>query len=231
MAAPAGLRHQLPSQTGGLYVLLYHGVRTDQMGGLRHHLEALLDRGAFLGWEQSLAALTGADPLAGPCFCLTFDDGHKEWRERVLPLLQEHNLSATFFISTDKVVDGESREHLTWQDCRVLVDAGMSIGSHSVSHRRLFDLPAWQAEREVVDSRDILEQRLGIPIRDFALPYGLPDLDYSARDLQLLRDVGYRSIASALPGRMDVGHPLTELLRCGLSPAWPLMAVRTRVHE
>lgn len=231
VVAPSGLRLELPHTTGGVYVLLYHGVTPDQERGLRHHLATLLDRGRFVSWDAGLAALAVGSPLTGPHFCLTFDDGHKEWVDRVLPLLAEQNLNATFFITTDNVAAGGSRSQLTWQDCKQLVDAGMRIGSHTVTHRRLSQLDYATARREIADSKDKLEQRLGIPVHDFSAPYGLPQLDFTDRDVNLARESGYRTFASALPGRMEPGHPLFDLRRCGLSPSWPIMAVRKRVHE
>lgn len=223
--------HRLPHAAAGTYFLLYHGVATDEVDGLRMQLQALLDRGPFLSWDEGLAALT-QPPAAGPSFCLSFDDGHKEWLDRVLPLLHELNLTATFFITTDKVVEGTSGAQLTWDDCRELATAeGMTIGSHSVTHSRLRLLDEASARREVTLSKDQLEQHLGIPVLDFSAPYGLPDVDYTDRDLDLVAEAGYRSCASALPGRMSAGDSPFAVRRCGLSPAWPLMAVRRRVHE
>jgi peptidoglycan/xylan/chitin deacetylase (PgdA/CDA1 family) len=229
--SPFGLRYRLPHTAGGIYVLLYHGVGAGETAGLRHHLQALLDRGRFLSWDESLAALSAPAPLPGPQFCLTFDDGHKEWVERVLPLLTELNVPASFFVTTNKVSAGRSSDQLTWNDCTRLLEAGMHIGSHSTTHARLaaLDLPA--ARREVQDSKAELEDRLGVEVPDFSVPFGLPDIDYTGRDVELVIEAGYRSCASSLPGRMTAGDSPYDLRRCGLSPAWALPAVAMRVHE
>jgi hypothetical protein len=229
--APSGLGKRLPHHADGTYVLLYHEVGPHQEGGLRHHLNAFRRQGRFVTWEDSLRLLTQPEPPRGPRFCVTFDDGHKEWAGPLLEVLHDLDLKATFFITTNKVTSGTSATRLTWSDCSRLVEAGHHIGSHSVTHARLALLDDQAARREVLDSKSELEQRLGLAVDDFSLPYGLPDVDYTERDLELVRAAGYRSSATALPGRLMTGGSAFAVPRCGLSPSWPLLAVRKRVHE
>jgi peptidoglycan/xylan/chitin deacetylase (PgdA/CDA1 family) len=228
--APFGCTHRLPHTAGGVYFLLYHGVAEGYADGLRGQLEAFLNQGPFVSWEQGLSDLA-ADDLPGPRFCLSFDDAHKEWAGVVLPLLAELNVPASFFITTERVAAGQSPARLTWDDCAHLVVAGMNIGSHSVTHSRLALLEPDEARREIFDSKQELEARLGVCVQDFSVPFGLPGVDYAERDVDLMREAGYRSCASALPGRMTPGDSPLAVRRCGLSPAWPMLAVRTRVHE
>ncbi|MDX6267134.1 MAG: hypothetical protein QOD70_1874 [Frankiales bacterium] len=231
LVAVNGARHQLPHRRGGLHVLLYHDVAPEFEPNLAAHLDALQDRGRFMQWPEGLAAITGAAPLEVPTFSLTFDDGHKEWVGGVLTLLQERNITATFFVTTNKVVGGRSRTSLTWADCAELLAAGMLIGSHSVTHRRLTLLADAEAREEIFLSKQELEQRLGIDVQDFSIPYGLPGHDFGERELALIAEAGYRSSVTALPGRNGAGQSPYEVRRCGLHPAWPLSAVGQRVHE
>lgn len=229
--APFGVPHRLPDTVTAIYPLLYHGVAAGQLPGIRHQLLRLKAQGAFVSLDACLTSLSTPDPQAGPRFCLTFDDGHKEWLHHVLPLLHELRIPATFFITTNRVVTGASETRLTWADCRALRDAGMHLGSHSTSHRRLSLLDPLSARREIRDSRDEIEHRLGIPILDFAAPFGLPGVDYGAREIDLLVSAGYRSCVSAAPGRVVPGDSPFHVARCGLNPSWPMLAVRKRVHE
>lgn len=232
VVAPAGLVHRLPHGVSGIWVALYHGVRASDLAGLERHLGVLVDRGRFVSWGDVLTEVSApSGPSSGPLFCLSFDDGHKEWVSRVLPLLEELNLPATFFLATDQVLSGRSRESLTWQDCARLVGAGMHVGSHSISHRRLTSLSDDEAVHELAGSKDRIEQRLGLSVQDFSYPYGLPGLDYAERHRRMAVEAGYRSAASALPGKVRRGDGLLDLHRCGLSPAWPVLAIRKRLHE
>jgi peptidoglycan/xylan/chitin deacetylase (PgdA/CDA1 family) len=207
-------------------------------GRLRQHLLTFSRLGQFSSWDDALAILDGDRELAAPHFCLSFDDGHRTWVDVVLPILDSLGIPATFFISTDQVSGGQvsgdhvsGGENLTWRDCRSLIAGGMSVGSHTRSHRRLLDLDDEAASHEIRDSKAEIEDRLGVPVQDFAAPYGWPGRDFEARHVDLAREAGYRSFATTLRTAMRTGDSPLFIHRQGLHPAWPLRAVMTRVHE
>jgi peptidoglycan/xylan/chitin deacetylase (PgdA/CDA1 family) len=53
-----------------------------------------------------------------------------------------------------------------------LAAAGFEIGSHGTEHAPLRRAPERTLRRELVDSRAMLEQAVGAPVRSFAFPYG-----------------------------------------------------------
>lgn len=56
---------------------------------------------------------------------------------------------------------------------RAFVDAGMLLGSHSVSHSVLANLSPEEQAREIEESFAFLEERVGtLPVRTFCYPYG-----------------------------------------------------------
>src|SRR5262249_55942278 len=75
-------------------------------------------------------------------------------------------------------------------EIRQLLDAGMSVGSHTVSHPKLSKMPADDAWIEISRSRDDLESRLGAPIWSIAYPFGGTD-SVSLRELQMAEQAGY----------------------------------------
>jgi len=87
------------------------------------------------------------------------------------------------------------------------------------------------AAQEIRGSKAEIEDQLGVEIRDFAAPYGWPGRDFSARDVELADEAGYRSFASTFRAPMRAGSSPLCMSRQGLHPAWPLRAVMTRVHE
>ena len=225
--APAGLRRRLPSAPG-LYCPFYHDVPAEFAGDLRRHLRALQRIGPMVSWDTALRILAGREPLTGPVFALSFDDAHPTWRDVAAPLLLEMRVPAMFFLTSGLV--GQPG-NLTWQDCRDLVAAGFDFGSHTVTHHRLADQDDDAAAREITGSKHEIEDELGVPIVDFAAPYGHPAVDFRDRDVRVARDAGYRSFATTLRPAMRAGHSPMFIHRQGLHPAWPIMAVRTRVHD
>jgi peptidoglycan/xylan/chitin deacetylase (PgdA/CDA1 family) len=225
--APAGLFRRPPA-TARLYFPFYHDVLPEYAAGLRHHLRTFGRLGTLVRWDDALAILAGRQPMTGPVFCLSFDDGHPSWTQVVVPILRELGVPATFFVTTGLV--GRPGQ-MTWDDCRALHAAGYPVGSHTVTHTRLADCSTDDARHEIAASKRELEDQLGAEVRDFAAPYGHPAVDFGERDVRLAREAGYRSFASTLRTPMRPGDPPLHINRQGLHPAWPLGAVRTRIHD
>ena len=224
--APAGMFRRLPT-TAGLYFPFYHDVLPAYAKDLRRHLTTFRRIGPMVSWDEALAVLDGRRELTGPMFCLSFDDGHLSWRDVVVPILQDLDVPATFFLTTSLI--GQAG-NLSWQDCREMAAAGYHFGSHTVSHSRLSDQDDESAIREVRDSKKEIEHELGVEVRDFAAPYG-HTVDFLDRDIRNVREAGYRSFATTLRAAMHPGDTPMWIRRQGLHPAWPIWAVRTRVHD
>ena len=102
----------------------------------------------------------------------------------------------------------EERRFMSWDDCRLLVQSGHTIGVHSLSHRRLTSLDEADRFREIVTPGEILESRLGVPIKWFAYPFG--DIDsIDAPSLQLIGS-RYSFCCSGLRG---INLPKTRSLK------------------
>jgi hypothetical protein len=221
-----GIGRRLP-RTTGLWFPFYHEVPREYGRGLRRHLLAFRRCGPLISWDEALGVLEGRRPEQGPAFCLSFDDGHASWRDVVVPLLLELEIPAMFFVTSGLI--GQPG-NLSWKDCRDIAAAGFRIGSHTITHRRLADLDERQARREIIGSKEEIEDGIGHLIEDFAAPYGNPLVDQTERDVALAREGGYRSFATTRRPPMRAGGDPWSINRQGLHPAWPLAAVRTRVH-
>ena len=149
------------------------------------------------------------------------------WRDVVVPILRELDVPAMFFVTTSLV--GRAG-NLSWDDCRAIAAAGFDFGSHTVTHQRLTDQSDADCRREFADSKRELERELEREILDFAAPYGSA-VDFGEREVAYARETGYRSFASTLRPAMHPGDSPLAINRQGLHPAWPLWAVRTRVHD
>src|SRR4051812_46187823 len=151
-------------------------------------MKALKDRGIsvipmqdFLAWKRSEKSIPPRSAV------ITFDDGWKSQYEVAWPILKKYNYPVTLFIYTEGVRGGHfgGGEALTWEQLGEMRDAGADIQAHSATHqdlRKPFDKVAkkhlnpaeydqW-LNAEVEGSKNMLEQKLGIRVNCFAVPYG-----------------------------------------------------------
>jgi len=188
-------------------VLVYHNVAPHRMGETRTQTEAdvrpetfeaemayLRDHGiAVVPLQRLVEALEGRAAMQEPAVVLAFDDGWESQYRHALPILRRFGYTATFFIITDVV--GKD-DYMTWGQLRELRNAGMTIGSHSRTHRVLTDIPDRRLlDDEVAGSRRVLESELQAPVAFFAYPFGAQ----TPRVVAAVRDAGYRA-ARGFPG-------------------------------
>jgi len=146
-------------------------------------------RGVSMGELVDAMRADGARGLVG----LTFDDGYVNVLHNVLPVLTRHGFTATTFIvaglmgKTNEWDAGTDWPLMTTEQVLQVKSAGMEIGSHTMTHIRLRDVPADQLAVEVRGSRSDLTDLLGHPVRGFAYPWG--SMDAPAR--QAVVDAGY----------------------------------------
>ena len=76
-------------------------------------------------------------------------------------------------------------------ELRHLIDAGHTIGAHSMSHPLLSRASDNDARFEIVNSREELERAAGQPIWAFAYPFGNPG-SATERDFQLAERAGFQ---------------------------------------
>lgn len=88
----------------------------------------------------------------------------------------------------------------------------VEIGSHTVTHRVLAEMPADLQRSELIQSKDQLEDILGRPVTNFAYPYGRRS-DYTEQTIRLTQESGYMSACSAFPGVVGKSTNLHELPR------------------
>jgi len=158
-----------------------------------------------------LESTQGQDNSSTRYVVLTFDDGYHDFLKHAWPVLAGHGFTATMFVSTDFIGDSRmrfnGRESLTWSEVRELRGQGVSFGSHTMSHPKLYGLPWNEVRRELLDSRLRLEDELQTTAPCFAYPYAFPQEDRSfvARFRQELIDQGYRTAVTTTIGLAQRG--------------------------
>lgn len=81
---------------------------------------------------------------------------------------------------------------LSWEQVRTMDRAGISFGSHTMSHPVLSRQTPREMETELLESKRILEQRLGHPVESFAFPFGKRE-ECGGTAREILERGGYRS--------------------------------------
>ena len=123
---------------------------------------------------------------------ITFDDGDITNYTQVLPVLKEMGLKAHFFILVGKI--GQNG-YMNWQQIKELRSAGMTIGSHGMSHRILTVLKEKELNYELGESKTILEKELGSEIKELSIPRGFCNKNVIAK----AKKVGYQKIYTSNP--------------------------------
>jgi len=178
-----------------LNILVLHRIVQDQVGEWADVTLSMFDEllSTAQNNHQSITRIDHWHQMGQEQIALSFDDGHVSDYELVLPRLQAHHATATFFITPNFI--GQAG-YLSWYQVKQLHEAGMEIGSHSLSHPYSTTLSADQLLTEMQHSKDQIEQHIGTDVKSFAYPYG----DYSRQTHQVARSAGYRYICTSKPG-------------------------------
>jgi len=211
---------------GRWLVLCYHGVCDEHAGRFREqmrHLSCSASRDAG-----------GNGPCANrrrlPDVRVTFDDAFENLMRNALPVLHEFGIPAVVFavsgnlgktpqwrISPDHPEYGERL--MTAEQLRQIANGRVVIGSHTQTHPSLTELSSEQVRTELAESRKSLEEAVGRPVVDLALPHGA----CNACVLDTAREVGYQRVYTLEP-RMDEARSGGDVIgRFSMSPdVWPI---------
>lgn len=121
------------------------------------------------------AEVKRADAAVSRKIALTFDDGpHPRYTDRILEILDEYGVTATFFII------GVNAENYP-SSLKKIVKSGCEIANHSYSHIDMDKLSATEAENEIKRCEDAIVSLVGVKPTLFRPPRGkvsksLPDV-------------------------------------------------------
>lgn len=163
-------------------ILLYHHV-SDDHGMNRYFVTPENFRGqmrALKRWGYTsitpstlVQVLTQGGDLPARPVIITFDDGNLDVYSNAFPIMKKLGFVGTFYIVAEKLAEYNL---VNAEQLSEMIAAGWEIGSHSLSHNDLTYNHA-SLNQEILQSRLLLEDILGVPVRSLAYPFGLAD-DY-----------------------------------------------------
>ena len=190
-------------------VLMYHGVIADnsqipperepgaelydvELADFKEQMQFIKDHDYTVSHFDVSASAEGK-------VVLTFDDGEFNNFQNAYSILRPLNFSAYFFITVQRV---GKNGYMGWEELKELRDTGMIIGSHGLTHALLTSLKEKQIEKELLESKALLERQLKINIEDFSVPRGFSNDDV----IRLAKAAGYK--------RMFVSSRITKNSFC-----------------
>ncbi|WP_296770929.1 polysaccharide deacetylase family protein [Selenomonas sp.] len=166
-------------------VLMYHDVKAVPLNYFDVSVE---DFCAQLDWlkkagyqtlsmEEFTAIVQKGQPFPKKSVVITFDDGYKGIYDYAAPELKKRGMKATFFIIPDLVgVPDDTYPYITKEELKELSSSNLfSIGSHTMSHPHLDQLEAEEKQKEICQSKKVLEEWTGRPVTSLAFPFGAYD--------------------------------------------------------
>jgi peptidoglycan/xylan/chitin deacetylase (PgdA/CDA1 family) len=198
-------------------VLTYHAVQEGDgplfvdPATFADHLDVIVDSGVDVVTVSELATRLKAGALPRPAVALTFDDGIASVARTAAPLLAERELAATVFCVAghlggendwDTALPGGPRFALaTTEELSGLVEQGLEIGCHGMTHAPLVTDSAAFLGRELVEAKKMLELAAGAPVAAFAYPYGATPTSAARRQVDRSFDSAWTTVAGyAVPG-------------------------------
>ncbi|MGW4462986.1 bifunctional polysaccharide deacetylase/glycosyltransferase family 2 protein [Micromonospora sp. NPDC004704] len=122
--------------------------------------------------------------LPAKTIALTFDDGPDPvWTPKILELLHEHEVPATFFVVGSQV--GRYPE-LTAR----IADGGHDLGVHTFTHPNLAGLPSWRRRMEYNQTQLAIAKATGVKTSLIRFPYSSRADAIDDRNWPLVREAG-----------------------------------------
>ncbi|MBP7216043.1 MAG: polysaccharide deacetylase family protein [Candidatus Omnitrophica bacterium] len=202
--APIAMYHSInPVQNPHIKGLIVHPRSFErQMKFLKQH------KYNVIALEELVRLIKEKRSIPARTLVLTFDDGYKDNYTYAFPILKKYGLPATIFVIINEI--GRA-DRLSWEEIKQMQASGLiTIGSHSLGPDPLIKVtPFEKLKSEIVDSKKILEERLGKSVTLFSYPEGM----FTPEIRQIVQDAGYFAAVATSPGRKFPNDDIFALKR------------------
>lgn len=209
----------------GAIALMYHSVVPGagtpdwryavSMQRFRAQLDLLQNE----GWHAHRLDELGDKPLPPRSVVITFDDGYQDNFAAFEELARRGMTASWFMVSRDigrnagwHDSDSPQLPLLDAGQLREMHAAGMEIGAHSHTHRRLTECDDATLSAELTQSKASLEALLAAPVTSLAYPYGAHD----DRVVEATRAAGYHAACTTRTGWAMRGNDPLQIRRVSI---------------
>ena len=129
--------------------------------------------------ELLIKAITEGADLPPRPIIITFDDGHLNNYTTAFPIMKKYGFTGVVYIVGNYL---GADQYMNIDQIKEMAAAGWEVGSHSISHQDLTTLDPERQRYEIVESRTMLQNELGVPVLTIAYPFGISNsgvVDYA----------------------------------------------------
>jgi len=197
-------------------ILMYHQIdvpapRGTQFRGLTVHPKSFARQMRWmhrLGYRGlSMRDLTPylKGERTGKVFGVTFDDGFRNVYLNALPVLTELGFTSTNYLVANQFDGGNVWDTnnnvpfsplMTIAEAKAWSKAGQEVGSHTLDHVHLPQLPLEHARQQITLSRRILSETVEQDVTAFCYPYG----HFTADHAEMVAQAGYENATTTRRG-------------------------------
>lgn len=248
------LRKIRPAKTLSIPILMYHSISNREERDVHPYFRTCTSPRRFMqqiSWLHEHGYMTihlteAANLLSGKVVAsseardkkyvvITFDDGFMDFYTDAFPILSRYGFTASIFLPTSFIKDVHTnimdQTFLSWPQVRELIKAGITFGSHTVSHKYLDRLSRHEGEQELQQSKETIEDRTGSAVYAFSFPYAFPenDRDFVSFMRSTLQACGYSCAVTTRIGTAARSDDLFSLKRIPVNGEDDLLLLQAKM--
>lgn len=183
-------------------ILMYHSIDYNKASftvkpeNFRKQMDYLYKKDYNIISINQLLEYFRAENIPAKSVVLTFDDGYQDNFFNVFPILKKYNFPATIFLTTDFIGKeylnsaGISLKILNWDQIKEMYNSGLiDFEPHSLTHLKLTKISLNAAEREILQSKRVIEENLRKKCDFFSYPYGV----YNPKIVEILKKHNFKA--------------------------------------
>ncbi|MFC1757087.1 polysaccharide deacetylase family protein [Patescibacteria group bacterium] len=170
-----------------------------------------------ISYAKLVETLKNKEEIPHKAVVLTFDDGFSDNYDTVLPVLKKYNFPATIFLTTNFVNNyffiekfNKKFKMLTWEQVEEMERSGLvDFQLHTTSHLKLSQINKNEIEKEITESKKIIDEKLSKDSKLFAYPFGV----YNEDVIEILKENNFDSAVTVMSGLVNKNSDLCVLPR------------------